>query len=304
MKVAIAGGSGFVGTALTEELLKGNHEVYILTRNPDQPKPDAAVHFVLWLNEAAHPEQELEGIDVFVNLAGESLNSGRWTDDRKRRIVESRMQSSKEMVRILSQLRKKPKIVISASAIGYYGTSETNTYIEATASDGDDFLSRTVKLWEKEAMKAAPFTERIVLTRFGVILDGKEGALPSIVLPYKLFGGGKIGCGRQWMSWIHIRDVVRALTFCMDHQEIQGPVNFTSPNPVHMDEFGRGVGKVLHRPHWFPVPGFMLKMLLGEMSVLVLEGQKVIPEKLQTHQFDFSYPTLLPALEDLLVNRQ
>ncbi|RFU69409.1 TIGR01777 family oxidoreductase [Bacillus sp. V59.32b] len=304
MKIAIAGGSGFVGTALTGELLKEKHEVYILTRNPDKHIPDDAVRYVRWLRDGSHPEKDLEGIDVFMNLSGESLNSGRWTDDRKRRIVESRMQSSKEMVRILSQLQKKPKTVINASAIGYYGTSEVNTYTEETASDGDDFLSRTVQLWEKEAMKASSYTERIVLTRFGVILGEKEGALSSIVLPYKLFGGGKIGSGRQWMSWIHIKDVTRAIIFCMNHQDIQGQVNFTSPNPVHMDLFGRTVGKVLHRPHWFPVPAFMLSTLLGEMSVLVLEGQKVIPEKLLSHHFEFSYPDLSSALEDLLVNRQ
>jgi uncharacterized protein len=304
MKIAIAGGSGFVGTALTNELLRENHDIYILTRNPEKYKSDGSVQYVRWLSDGASPEKDLEGIDIFINLAGESLNSGRWTDGRKRRIVESRMQSSKEMVRILSLLQQKPDTVINASAIGYYGTSEATIYTEDTHSEADDFLSRTVKLWEDEAMKASPFTNRMVVTRFGVILGEKEGALPSITLPYKLFAGGKIGNGRQWMSWIHIQDVARAIIFCMNHKELEGPVNFTAPQPAQMDEFGRIVATVLHRPHWFPVPAFMLKTILGEMSILVLEGQKVIPAKLLDHQFEFSYPRLKAALQDLLVNRQ
>lgn len=303
MKVAIAGGSGFVGTALTEELLKEKHEIYILTRDPDKYKAFDSVTYVKWLADGANPEETLEGIDVFINLAGESLNSGLWTNERKRRIVESRMESVKEMARILSLLHKKPETVINASAIGYYGTSETMEYTEETKSTGDDFLARTVKLWENAAMNATPFTSRLVFTRFGVILGESDGALPRIVLPYKLFAGGKIGRGSQWLSWIHIKDVARAITFILNHKEMQGPVNFVAPQPIQMERFGRSVAEVLHKPHWLPVPSFMLKTILGEMSVLVLEGQKVIPEKLNTNGFDFTYPHLKPALQDLLVKR-
>ncbi|MDQ0220863.1 TIGR01777 family protein [Peribacillus cavernae] len=304
MKIAIAGGSGFIGTALTEELLKEKHEICILTRNPDKYVSHEQVRYVQWLSNGASPEEELEGIDVFINLAGESLNSGRWTAERKRRIVESRIQSSKEMTRILSQLLKKPETVINASAIGYYGNSEVITYTEDTRSEGDDFLANTVKIWEKEAMKAGSYTSRLVLTRFGVILGRKDGALPSIVLPYKLFAGGRIGSGRQWVSWIHIQDVTQAIIFCMKHKEIRGPVNFTAPHTKQMNDFGQSVGAVLHKPHWFPVPAFLLKRLLGEMSVLVLEGQKVLPEKLLNHQYPFIYPDLAPALKDLLTDRR
>ncbi|RFU62989.1 TIGR01777 family oxidoreductase [Peribacillus glennii] len=299
MKIAISGGSGFIGTALTKALLKEKHELFILTRNPDRKNSSKSVQYVQWLADAAKPEAHLEGLDVFINLAGESLNSGRWTSERKRRIVESRVQSVNEIARILSLLEKQPETVINASAIGFYGTSEVEEFTEDTNSPGNDFLARTVNLWEKEASKVKPFTSRLVLARFGVILGKKEGALPRIAMPYKLFAGGKIGSGRQWMSWIHIEDVVRALMFCINDKDIQGPVNFVAPTPTKMDSFGRNVAEVLHKPHWFPVPSFLLKTVLGEMSVLVLEGQKIVPEKLVSHGFTFAYPELKPALEDL-----
>ena len=300
MKIAIAGGSGFVGTALIDELLKENHELYILTRHPDQHKKREHIHYVGWMSAGSSPERQLEDLDVFINLAGESLNSGRWSQERKRRIVESRVEASKEMNRILSKLPKKVSCLINASAVGYYGISEQETFTESSDSIGDDFLARTVKLWEKEAMKSSSYSERVVLTRFGVILGKKEGALPMMTLPYKLFGGGKIGKGSQWLSWIHIQDVARAIAFCMKNQHVQGPVNFTAPNPVQMDTFGKTIGAVMHRPHWFPVPPFLLKAALGEMSVLVLEGQKVLPDKLIQEEFSFSFPTLKMALEDIL----
>lgn len=300
MKIAIAGGSGFVGTALIDELLKENHDLYILTRHPDKYKRRENLQYIGWLTPDSSPEQHLEGLDVFVNLAGESLNSGRWTPERKRRIVESRVEASKEMNRILSKLPDKVSVIINASAVGFYGISDHETFTETSDSIGDDFLARTVKLWEKEATKSRSYSKRVVLTRFGVILGEKEGALPMMVLPYKLFGGGKMGKGSQWLSWIHIHDVARAIVFCMNNQHIQGPVNFTAPNPVQMDKFGKEIGTIMHRPHWLPVPPFMLKTMLGEMSILVLEGQKVLPNKLAEEEFTFTFPTLNTALHNIL----
>lgn len=300
MKIAIAGGSGFVGTALIDEILKENHDIYILTRHPEKFKKQENPTYIGWLTKDAKPEMHLEGLDVFINLAGESLNSGRWTPERKRRIVESRVEASKEMNRIISKLPEKVSVIINASAIGYYGISEHETFTETSESIGDDFLARTVKLWEKEAAKSRTYSERFVLTRFGVILGEKEGALPMMVMPYKLFGGGKMGKGNQWLSWIHIHDVVRAIIFCMNDQRIEGPVNFTAPNPVQMDTFGKTIGTVMHRPHWLPVPPFFLKTMLGEMSVLVLEGQNVLPIKLKEEGFLFSFPTLKNALQNIL----
>ncbi|MGE7763138.1 TIGR01777 family oxidoreductase [Peribacillus sp. NPDC097895] len=300
MKIAIAGGSGFVGTALIDELSKENHDIYILTRHPEKFNKQANLTYIGWLIDNAKPERHLEGIDVFINLAGESLSSGRWTPERKRRIVESRVEASKEMNRILSALPDKVSVIINASAIGFYGISDHETFTETSESIGDDFLSRTVKLWEKEASKSSPYSKRVVLTRFGVILGEKEGALPMMALPYKLFGGGKMGKGNQWLSWIHIHDVVRAIVFCMNDSRIEGPVNFTAPTPVPMNTFGKTIGAVLHRPHWFSVPPFILKTMMGEMSILVLEGQNVLPIKLKEEGFTFTFPTLKDALQNIL----
>lgn len=300
MKIAIAGGSGFVGTALIDELLKENHDIYILTRHPEKFKKQTNLTYIGWLTEEATPEMHLEGLDVFINLAGESLNSGRWTPERKRRIVESRIEASKEMNRIISILPSKVSVIINASAIGYYGISDDETFTETSESIGDDFLARTVQLWEKEAAKSRSYSKRLILTRFGVILGEKDGALPMMAFPYKLFGGGKIGKGNQWLSWIHIHDAVRAIIFSMNDARIEGPVNFTAPNPVQMDTFGKTIGTVLHRPHWLTVPPFFLKKLLGEMSILVLEGQNVLPTKLKEEGFTFSFPTLKEALQNIL----
>lgn len=300
MKIAIAGGTGFVGTALIKALIKEQHELFILTRSPDIYKKQADISYVGWLYEGATPEQELNEVDVFINLAGESLNSGRWTTERKRRIVESRITATREMKRILATLSKKIPLVINASAIGIYGISDQQTFSENTDILGDDFLARTVQLWEKEALYSASFSNRVVLARFGVILDKNNGALPMMVLPYKLLAGGTMGPGTQWLSWIHIEDVVRGLIFCIHHTELSGPVNFTSPQPIQMKAFGQTISSIIHRPHWFPVPAFVLKLALGEMSMLVVEGQRVLPTKLVDEQFSFSFPTLQQALLNIL----
>lgn len=296
MKIAIAGGTGFVGTALIKELVEENHELFILTRHPEKYKKQAHISYIGWLYDGATPEKELEDLDGFINLAGESLNGGRWTPERKRRIVESRITATREMKRILSTLSKKATFVINASAIGIYGTSDQLTFSETSDSIGDDFLARTVKLWETEALQSSSYSNRVVLTRFGVILDQHSGALPKMVLPYKLMVGGTIGKGTQWLSWIHIEDVVHGIIFCMNHSEITGPVNFTSPQPAQMKEFGQTISSVIHRPHWFPVTEFMLKTTLGDMSILVLEGQRVLPTILLNQQFSFTYPSLQHAL--------
>jgi uncharacterized protein (TIGR01777 family) len=300
MKIAIAGGNGFVGTALTKEWSATKHDLYILTRNPKQPYSPDGISYVQWLKDGAKPEFELEGIDVFINLAGESLNSERWTSEQKRRIVESRIKTTQEMNRILATLNKKPEVVINASAVGFYGTSDQAVFSETSPSIGDDFLSNTVKLWENEAQKAHSYCNRVIFTRFGVILGVNEGALQMMTLPYKLYAGGTLGSGKQWLSWIHVQDVARAIIYCIEHKEISGPVNFTAPLPVRMKEFGTTIASVMHRPHWFPVPNFILKTALGEMSMLVTKGQKALPETLIQHHYPFLFSNLKSALEDIL----
>lgn len=299
MRIAIAGGTGFVGSALVKKLLDKKHELFILTRNTADKHSSKNLQYVQWLNDDDSPEDALESIDVFINLAGESINSGRWTDERKQRILNSRITATREVLRIISRLEEKPYTLINASAVGYYGTSRNETFTEANRKSGTDFLAETVRRWEDEASKAEEFEVRTVFCRFGIILEKNDGALPRMSLPYKLFAGGPVGTGEQWVSWIHLDDVVNGILYCLEHEKLQGPVNFTSPNPLTMKEFGKILGEVLNRPHWLPAPGFALKIALGEMSTLVLEGQKVLPEKLQALGYDFLYPDLRSALRNI-----
>ncbi|KUP08501.1 multidrug MFS transporter [Bacillus coahuilensis p1.1.43] len=297
MRYAITGGTGLVGKHLTELLLKNGHDVTILTRSPDKHQ-DSRISFVEWLRDGSEPEKYLKDTDIFVNLAGESINSGRWTDERKERILYSRISATKEIVRIIGALEKKPAKLINASAIGIYKASETITHTETSRATSDDFLGITVKRWEDEASNVEEYGVDVAFTRFGIILDKDEGALPKMTLPYKLFGGGTVGSGRQWMSWVHIEDVARAIEFISRHQ-VKGPVNVVAPSPLQMKTFGKTIGKVLHRPHWMPVPGFALKLALGEMSTLMLDGQKVLPDVLLHTGYTFSHSTLEEALEDI-----
>ena len=301
MKIVIAGGNGFVGNALTEELIKNHHEVYILTRHAHAAKPKQDVKYVQWLNNGDQPEKHLEDIDVFINLAGESLNSGRWTASRKKRLLDSRLSSTKEMVRIITAANKKPQLLLNASAIGYYGTSRTETFTERTIKHPSDFLSTITTEWEKAAKELKNEHIRTIHMRFGVILEKNGGALQRMVLPYRLFAGGTIGSGEQILSWIHMNDVIQAILFCINNKNIEGAVNFTAPQPLKMKEFGKKIGQVMKKPHWLPVPSFALKILLGEMSILVLEGQRVLPEKLRKHGFEFTFPTLDTALQDIFI---
>ncbi|WP_456272055.1 TIGR01777 family oxidoreductase [Bacillus sp. AK031] len=303
MKAVISGGTGFVGNALTDELLANGHEVSILTRNPGKHQDNRQnVSYVKWLSEGAQPENELHDCDIFINLAGESINSGRWTEERKKRILNSRIDATREMIRILQALENKPSVFINASAIGIYESSETKTHTENSLDTSSDFLAETVKKWESEAGKAADSGVRTAFTRFGIILGKNEGALPKMALPYKLFAGGTVGSGEQWMSWVHISDVAKAIRFVIETKEIEGPVNVTSPSPVTMKVMGRTLGDVLNRPHWIPAPAFAIKAALGEMSTLILKGQKVIPEKLLEHNYPFEYPELKAALQAIYKN--
>ncbi len=299
MKAVIAGGTGFIGKAVTSELVSHGYDVYILTRNKENKKEKGHIHYVKWLTEGAVPENYIGSAEIFINLAGESLNSGRWTNKRKKQILESRLRATKELLRIMEALNKKPLVFISASAIGIYPASENETFTESSRLSGKSFLSRVATAWEQEAVKAKKLGIRTVLMRLGLVLGKQNGALPKITLPYKLGAGGKIGTGRQWMSWIHIHDVARAVRFAIETNQIEGPVNLTAPAPVRMNTLGKTIASVLKRPHWLFVPGFSLKLVLGEMSTLILNGQKVLPDKLLKNGFYFKFPIVREALTNL-----
>ncbi len=296
MRIAITGGTGLVGRALTKLLVNKGHQVIILTRSPK--KDEQSVIYVKWLTEDAMPEKKLEGIDAIVNLAGESINNGRWTAEQKRKIYESRISATEEVLRIIRLLERKPSTLINASAIGIYPASYEKNYTETSREIGEDFLAKTVADWEKKAEEASKHGIRVAYGRFGIILDKSEGALPLMALPYKMFVGGKIGNGQNWMSWIHIQDVASALLFAIENN-IFGPFNVVATNPKRMNSFGKTLAIVLRRPHYFPVPGFALKLALGEKSQLVIEGQHVTPEVLQQHGFHFQFPDLPNALSNI-----
>ncbi|WP_046181086.1 TIGR01777 family oxidoreductase [Domibacillus tundrae] len=304
MKAVIAGGTGFVGKELTNELVRHGYDVYILTRNTGNKKEEEHLHYVKWLTSGAKPEAELAGVDIFINLAGESINSGRWTEERKKRILDSRIIATREIIRIMNVLEQKPKVLVNASAIGIYPISETETFTEFSYAAGSGFLSHVVNIWEQEAIEADKVGIRTVLARFGVILSSEDGALSRMAMPYKFGGGGKIGSGRQWMSWIHVKDVVRAIRFAAENDSIEGPLNVTAPTPVRMNDLGKTLAKVLGRPHWLFVPEPALKLALGEMSTVVLDGQKALPDKLLKKGFQFEFPLVRGAIEDLYSSRK
>ncbi|KHF41294.1 TIGR01777 family oxidoreductase [Halalkalibacter okhensis] len=300
MNIVIAGGSGFLGKKLTDHLTNQGHSIYILTRDASNKPVLPSVHYVQWLHEEAKPIDHLNEVDAIINLAGESIGSGRWTKQKKTNILQSRITSTQSIIQLIEQLPIKPKVLVNASAIGYYGTSLSKTFTEESESSGDDFLSNVVEKWENEAKKASNYGVRVVFCRLGVVLDPNEGALNRMLLPYRFFIGGPLGSGKQWLSWIHIDDAVRMFSYAATQPNLEGAFNLTTPFPCQMNEFGKTLAHVLNRPHYLPAPSFALRLLLGEMSTLVLDGQKVLPNKAISSSYPYLYPTLLSALENLL----
>ncbi|MBB6450641.1 hypothetical protein HNR44_002631 [Geomicrobium halophilum] len=298
MHIVISGGTGLVGKALSKKLRTLGHSVSILTRNRENKQNESNLQYVEWLSDTK-PEQELGNVDAIINLAGASI-SKRWTKAHKKRMLNSRIKATQECIRIMQNLPERPNVFISASAMGYYGISRTDTFTEESAPANSNFLQEVSERWEKEAKPAEDMGIRTVYARFGLILDSKEGALPKMMLPYKLGAGGPIGSGEQWYSWVHREDVVHFLIHALEHSGMEGAYNVTAPNPERMRDFGKELSRVLRRPHWLPAPAFAVRMALGEMSVLILEGQKVIPEKTKQSGYQFYYENLDHALGSLL----
>ncbi|OPH54724.1 TIGR01777 family protein [Paenibacillus ferrarius] len=294
MKIAVTGGSGFIGRRLIAHLQLQGHELINISRSPKAVDP--AIRTVTWDQLQSSP-LELEDLDAIVNLAGESINQ-RWTAKAKERIVQSRIKAAEQVAQLVERMANKPKVVVNASGMSIYGTSETASFDERSPHHQVDFLSGVTQQWEQAADRIQG--TRIVKVRVGLVLDGKEGAFPKMAMPYKLGVGGRIGSGKQWLSWIHIEDMVRLIDFCIQHEAIVGPVNATAPHPVTNKEFGQALGKAMHRPNVFPLPAFVLKLIFGELSTLLLNGQKVLPRVLLEHGFSFKFVTVDKALTDIV----
>jgi uncharacterized protein len=300
MKVAVTGGTGFIGTRLVERLQAEGHQVLLLVRNRSKVQsrfPDAeVVEYTPKLSGSW--QQAISGCDGVINLAGEPLAT-RWNDSIKQEVLESRTLGTQRIVEAIAQANPKPSVLVSASAVGYYGTSETDTFAE-TSSPGQDFLAQVCQGWEAEAEKVKASGTRLSIIRIGIVLGPDGGVLARMMLPFQVFAGGPLGSGEQWVSWIHREDLINLLLKALTDPSIAGVLNGTSPNPVRMNELCQVLGQIVHRPSWLPVPGFALELLLGEAAKLVLEGQRVLPQQTQAAGFQFQYATLQSALAEIL----
>ena len=287
MRALIAGGTGFIGRHLARFLRDRDFDVVVVSRSPSKGIDYQSVH------------RYIDEDTIVINLAGENIASGRWTRWKKERILKSRVETGKLLVEEIRKSPVKPALFIQASAVGYYGISDEDEFTE-DSPPGDDFLSRVVVEWENSTADVEKMGIRRVLLRLGVVLGRDGGAYPRLSLPFRIGLGGPVGSGMQWMSWIHIRDVVRAVEFLIFHDSASGPFNITSPEPVRNMDFSRALCDILKKPCLFRVPSFVLRLLFGEMAeYLILSGQKVIPRRLMDMGFSFLFPNIRTALEEL-----
>lgn len=301
MNIVVTGGTGFIGGALCRLLLDQGYRVRVLTRHLQQTSHgDTPINWVAWNGRDTGPwEQVLEGADAVINLAGAPIAEARWTDARKQLITDSRVLTTRLLVRAMSRHSSKPATFISASGIGYYGASDDRRLDEGAAR-GQGFLADLCLAWEAEALRAAEFGTRVVILRTGMVLEADGGALAKMLLPFRLFTGGPIMPGTQWVSWIHRRDHIGLIQWALTTPTVSGPINAVAPEPVPMNVFCEMLGRVLHRPSWLPVPKLALNILLGELGTLMTTGQRVIPAKAMEEGYAFHYPTLEPALRAAL----
>jgi len=302
MKIVIAGGSGFLGRALSERLVSDGHQVLVLTRRGGSGRPwEGPRSTGTWTPNGAAGDwaPALEGADAVVNLAGASIGDARWTVARKAAILDSRIDATRSLVAAIRWLRHPPSVLVSASAQGYYGDRAEEELTEDSVPSLD-FLAGVCVRWEAAAREASE-TCRVVTLRTGIVLAADGGALPRMVLPFKLFAGGPFGAGRQFMSWIHLDDWVGIARLALTDERVQGPINLGSPNPVRNREFAAALGRALHRPSLIPAPGFALRLALGEMAQpLLLASTRMVPAAALSSGYRFVHPEVGPALEALL----
>jgi uncharacterized protein (TIGR01777 family) len=302
MHVVITGATGFIGRALCEELQK-DYEIIALSRHVDVARQSIGhlAKVVEW--DAKTPggwQSDADGANAIINLAGENLGAGRWNETRKSRILQSRLDSTNAVIAALKSLENRPKVVILASAIGYYGPRRDEQLDEASTS-GDGFLADVCQQIESLADQIENLGVRCVMIRSGVVLGQNGGALTRLAQPFRFFVGGYLGSGEQWFSWINMDDEIAAIRFLMEHEQFQGVFNLTAPQPVTMKEFCKTLGKVLRRPAWTRVPAFVLRLALGEMAdEMLLSGQRVLPKRLLEAGFEFRHPNVEKALRAIV----
>ncbi len=301
MKILVTGATGLVGSALVAALARDGHMVCRLVRPGTKTEGGASGTFdVAWNPQTGELGGAAVGAEAVVNLGGASIADGRWTEARKTLLRTSRVDATRALVTALGKMNAKPDVLISASAIGFYGNRGEELLTEESAP-GNDFLASIAKDWEAEALRGEEFRTRVVLARFGIILAKQGGALPKMMLPFQFSLGGRIGSGKQWMSWIALSDVIEIIRYALAKRDVRGAINVVAPNPVTNAEFTKELANTLHRPALFPAPAFALRLAMGEMvDTLLLSSQRVLPEKLMMAGYQFTTPDLRETLKSLL----
>ncbi|MDD5370235.1 MAG: TIGR01777 family oxidoreductase [Anaerolineaceae bacterium] len=297
--ILITGGSGFIGHNLAARFVQDGALVRVLSRNPHTARLQPGVEIAAW--DARTPAgwgHLIEDTDIVVNLAGENLGSFPWSDDRVRRIRSSRVEAGQALVAAIHSAAHRPQMLLQASGIGYYGIDLEREMTESSPP-GQDVLAQICVAWEASTQPVEELGVRRVVTRTALVLDSQEGVLPRMALPFKLFIGGPLGNGNQWVPWIHRMDEVGAMAALIANYTAQGSFNLVAPGIVRNTQFGRALARVLHRPYWLPAPGFFLRWVLGRMSILVLDGQKAIPQRLNQFGYAFHFPEIQTALADV-----
>ena len=301
MRVVITGGSGLIGSAVAWEMGGAGHEVVVLTRDLSRVKAlPPNTRAMQWDGRTGDGWASLlDGDTGIVHLAGESIAGGRWTESRKRRILASRVEPGGAVLAAIRQAKERPRVLLQGSAVGFYGPCGDEVVTEAHPP-GTDFLAGVCVEWEASTAEAEPLRVRRAILRTGVVLSGDGGALPRMALPFRLGAGGPLGGGRQWFPWIHLADEVGAIRFLLEREDAHGPFNLTAPEPLTNRDFSRALGRALHRPSLVPAPGFALRLLLGEMAGMLLNGQRAVPQRLVEKGYTFRHPEALGALRNLL----